>query len=77
MKHNLSLISGAILGVVAATPVQAGVTWDFNYEANSAWYDTTLYDGTTTLGEARQSVLEQAGNYLSTFLTSVVSQINS
>lgn len=67
MKH-ISLISGAILGVVAATPVQAGVTWNFNYELNSGWYDTTLYNG-TTLGQARQSVLEQAGDYLSGFLT--------
>lgn len=61
MKNRVLL--AACLAAVSVAPVQAGVTWNFNYT------DVGVGFNDPTHGAARQSTLEQAGDYLSGFLT--------
>lgn len=56
-------IASALLAAISIPTVQAGVIWDFNYK------DVATGFNDATFGSARQTALESAGNYVSSFLT--------
>lgn len=63
-RFRKSLPAAAVLVALASAPVQSAVVWHFNYtDAAGVGFNDAVE------GAARQQALEDAANYLSTFLT--------